>query len=581
MTGIDKEVVQDKESALKYMKKRNWIVDDSIITTVLMADICRNAAEKPSVSQEIKNMLRAFSFALESASVDPILDSFNKAATAKLESLIDAAHQKLNKSIESTTKHLDAVSLKYGELTITATEAAKALKNAPAQRSYSQVLAQSRNPTAFIMDDAKATNIVNVRERQVLVSTTQKIKRNTGVYTREEVTGYKEKLNEAMGKMEEAGKKGWRIADLRITRTGTTLLEMSTKEAAEWIRSEDNWTSISKEAYGDAEDNTRVVPRTCDMMIRFVPVGWTPHETDALRTFETDNSIPTNSILAASWIKNPANRYNGQAFANVKMVCTSPEIANRLILGPTRICEHTVAVQKERKTIPICVKCSQFDHFIAKCNSDKFICRHCAQEHSSRDCTDKRRTMCTPCGSRNHSSGDERCIEYRHRREKLEIKAPEIRARFFFTKDKWTYNETFTAPWNTGSLQTTEEESGDMLEEEQHEQAAGTAEASSASRQQPTPGTGNLRQSTLKFGIGIPSQVSRSIQQRPVPPRPETAKKPATTLDPSQQSQQSATSTPDATLSALVSNTPSSLGSSQTQTQPATSNDTQPTNSSV
>ncbi|CCA76864.1 hypothetical protein PIIN_10849 [Serendipita indica DSM 11827] len=77
------------------MKKQGWLEDNMTITTVPMADICRQAAEKAGVSQEAKHMLKAFSFVLKTAAVDPLLESFNKTATAKLDSLVDATKLKL------------------------------------------------------------------------------------------------------------------------------------------------------------------------------------------------------------------------------------------------------------------------------------------------------------------------------------------------------------------------------------------------------------------------------------------------------------------------------------------------------
>ncbi|CCA76273.1 hypothetical protein PIIN_10268 [Serendipita indica DSM 11827] len=126
--------------------------------------------------------------------------------------------------------------------------------------------------------------------------------------------------------MEDTIRTEWKIINLRLTRANTTLLEMNGAEAARWLRSGENWKGLS------------------------------PHKEEVLRKFETDNAIPTNSIQAAAWIKNPVYQYTRQAFANIKMVTSSPEVANRLILRPTYIESYVVRVQKEQSYIPICAK---------------------------------------------------------------------------------------------------------------------------------------------------------------------------------------------------------------------------------
>ncbi|CCA76525.1 hypothetical protein PIIN_10518 [Serendipita indica DSM 11827] len=374
MTGVDKEIINNYKTAVKYMRKKKWIGEDARITTMLMSEIMLNQTEKAGVSEEIKNMLKSFAFSLEYVSMDPVLESFTKTVTEKLDNIIEAGKQKVSESIERSNQFINVASTKYGELITTMTDATKALKEA----------------------------------------------------ARDEVSNYKEKLNKALGKMEDATRTERKIINLRLTRANTTLLEMNGAEAARWLRSGENWKGLVREAFGQTDKDDKVVPRTYPVVIKFAPVGWSPHEEEALRKFEADNAIPTNSIQAVAWIKNPVYRYTGQAFANVKMVTSSPEVANRLILGPTRIESHVVRAQKEWSYIPICAKCSQFDHFIAKCKADKYKCRFCTQEHESKDCSNRTRMKCTPCRSEGYISGNERCIKYRERREAIETKVPEL-----------------------------------------------------------------------------------------------------------------------------------------------------------
>ncbi|CCA76537.1 hypothetical protein PIIN_10530 [Serendipita indica DSM 11827] len=320
-------------------------------------------------------MLKAFSFVLKTAAVDPLLESFNKTATAKLDSLVDATKLKLSQTIESTTKHLDAVSLKYSELTISASGAVAALKAAPVHQLYSQALASNactKLSQSLILDDAKAINIVNARERLVLFNTPSAVAKERGMYTRDDINAYKDTLDVALEKlMDGASKK--QIVGLRIIRTGT-LLELDSAKSAKWLKENNRCAEMVKEAYTSREEETKVIPRTHELMVRFVPVDFDPHEEESLRSVELENGLPPHSIISASWIKDSSRRYEGQRYANVKINCASPEVANRMILGPTRIGNHSIKVQKEHWLVPICAKCSHHDHFLAACKAERFTC---------------------------------------------------------------------------------------------------------------------------------------------------------------------------------------------------------------
>ncbi|CCA74843.1 hypothetical protein PIIN_08812 [Serendipita indica DSM 11827] len=435
ITGIDREVVYDYNTVVDHMKRKKWIIDGTTIMAVLMADIMMQQAEKPAVSQEIRNMLKAFAYALEHVSMDPLIDSYNKAVTGKLNGLIESAKQKLDKAIKTPTKFLDAVTTKCGEIVSTMTDLAKATKAmANAGTCISNI--NSTTTTTLAIDKAKATNIVNIHKWQIMVTTPSKVKKPSGIYTNGEVSSYKVKLNKVIEKRGNEGKNKWKIINLRHVQGGNTLLELSTPEAARWLRSGEEWREIVKEAFGVMDKSTKIVPRTYQLLVKFVPIGWSLHKEEALREFETKNSIPANSMQAARWIKDPARRYSGQEFANIKMICISPKVANRLILGPMRINNYVVKAQREQQTIPLCTKCSQFDHFIANCKADKFKCRFCAQEHKSRDCPNKANRKCTLCGSKNHTSGNKKCSAYKERMEKMERTDPEFYSAIFLTKEK-------------------------------------------------------------------------------------------------------------------------------------------------
>ncbi|CAG7849707.1 SubName: Full=Uncharacterized protein {ECO:0000313/EMBL:CCA71555.1} [Serendipita indica DSM 11827] len=339
------------------------------------------------------------------------------------------------------------------------------------------------------------------------------------MYTRDDINAYKDTLNVALEKLTDGASKK-RIVGLRIIRTGT-LLELDSAKSAKWLKENNRCAEMVKEAYTSREEETKVIPRAHELMVRFVPVDFDPHEEESLHSVELENGLPPHSIISASWIKDLSRRYEGQGYANVKINCASPEVANRMILGPTRIGNHSVKVQKEHRLVPICAKCSHHDHFLAACKAERFTCRFCAQEHSSRDCPDKTQTKCTPCGSSQHSSGDERCIESKSRQDRQAEHAPEMRSKFFFTKDQWTYNESINAPWNSGYLcpeietETSQEQAGKQLT-----MAAANASQGVTNKSRKINQTRN-RQITLAQ-YSIPMQAARSVQHPGPTPKTQT-----------------------------------------------------------
>ncbi|CCA76628.1 hypothetical protein PIIN_10619 [Serendipita indica DSM 11827] len=251
------------------------------------------------------------------------------------------------------------------------------------------------------------------------------------MYTRDDINAYKDTLNVALEKLTDGASKK-RIVGLRIIRTGT-LLELDSAKSAKWLKENNRCAEMVKEAYTSREEETKVIPCVHELMVRFVPVDFDPHEEESLHSVELENGLPPHSIISASWIKDPSRRYEGQGYANVKINCASPKVANRMILGPTRIGNHSVKVQKEHR-------------------------RRGSPADSARKSTalGTVRTKCRPnaphAGPANTPPGTK-----------------ETRSKFFFTKDRWTYNKSINAPWNSGYLcpeietETSQEQAGKQL----------------------------------------------------------------------------------------------------------------------
>ena len=67
--------------------------------------------------------------------------------------------------------------------------------------------------------------------------------------------------------------------------------------------------------------------------MKFVPCTgeFTPSDRSHLREIEEDLGLPEGSIMTATWIKKPENRSPNQMTANVKVICATAKVANKLL----------------------------------------------------------------------------------------------------------------------------------------------------------------------------------------------------------------------------------------------------------
>jgi hypothetical protein len=57
---------------------------------------------------------------------------------------------------------------------------------------------------------------------------------------------------------------------------------------------------------------TLATPRTCQLIVEFVPIDFQPEDQDALRRIEEASGMPTASVCKACWIKPAHLRNEGQ-----------------------------------------------------------------------------------------------------------------------------------------------------------------------------------------------------------------------------------------------------------------------------
>ena len=90
-----------------------------------------------------------------------------------------------------------------------------------------------------------------------------------------------------------------KLKSLIILKNGGILLELSNKEAVEWIKSDERRKRFAEATGG----NLTIKDRFFTIVVPFIP-AWTALDSEEmLCNIEEDNKIPQNSITSARWIK--------------------------------------------------------------------------------------------------------------------------------------------------------------------------------------------------------------------------------------------------------------------------------------
>lgn len=215
------------------------------------------------------------------------------------------------------------------------------------------------------------------------------------------------------------------------------LLEANTKEAAEWIRQ--NASRIFQPLIGHP---VKTLGRLYPVIARFMPVLFQTNKS-GIHKLESSANLTANSITNAMWIKHPNQRSKGQLFANLKILCTSAEVANSLIIGSGRISHLGSQIQfsKNVRAPGTCNHCQLYGHTATRCKAPAPVCATCGDNHFSSECR-AQTTKCTPCGLVGHRTNSDECPQHILREDALRTKRPELLTPYFITAERWTWGLT-------------------------------------------------------------------------------------------------------------------------------------------
>ena len=153
---------------------------------------------------------------------------------------------------------------------------------------------------------------------------------------------------------------------------------------------------------------TKIQAQTCRVVFKFMPCNgsFSPGNKDHLRTLESEHNLEEGSIIAALWIKKPEHQAPNQKTANVKVFCTSPIVANHLLMERIFISNSRVVITKDTQEPIRCNKCQEYGHICKQCKNAE-QCSNCARPHPTTECNYPNDPHCVSCStSSKHASSD-------------------------------------------------------------------------------------------------------------------------------------------------------------------------------
>ena len=140
---------------------------------------------------------------------------------------------------------------------------------------------------------------------------------------------------------------GQHIKALQFTENDAILLEFESTSSANRFRSycKDSNNNLLPCICSSA----KIQPHLYQLVAKFILCdgSFSLECQDQLHLIEADHNLKHRSIVSASWIKRPELCSPNQKTANVKIICSSPMAANKLLLERVFIANSRVVITKD------------------------------------------------------------------------------------------------------------------------------------------------------------------------------------------------------------------------------------------
>ena len=305
----------------------------------------------------------------------------------------------------------------------------------PAHSPYRNALLTQQQPRETVIqasDDARAN--AARKERQLLLDIARDHPAvSNNILTRLELITLFQKVITATS-TEEANAPDLQLKSLRVLHNGGILLELPSKQVANWLKDNDRLQKMAVATGG----KLTFKDRSYNVVVPFVPTTTLIKEQETLRSIENENELPAGSIAVARWIKPAHCRDAGQRVAHALFRLTTPEAANTLIKNGMYINLERLRPAKDKKEPLQCLKCQRWGHMAKDCSTSRDTCGTCAKNHRTNACPSTKTVHCVSCNTDDHASWSRSCPEFKQKSWTLDENTPENQMPFFPTDEPWT-----------------------------------------------------------------------------------------------------------------------------------------------
>ncbi|KAG8782886.1 hypothetical protein FRC16_002525 [Serendipita sp. 398] len=460
-TTTEKTLVNSYETARRYLNFKKWegFGENEETTLYAMADFIRQTVDHYKLKNESALTLTAIAYIVEELAAEKAAKIVGTYMQQEMDKVAKSMSENLEKAVQSTKNHLDNLTLSYNALNLRTTETVDHLANTMQRaedhigrpKTYrdailKQMPRQPQEPD--VTEDVRILNRMEIRSRQILVKLVDDIEEEEETNPQERRKAeaeLRDKVNLALNDTLKHIGIDERVLAIRVIKRNLVLAEMNTEDTTKALQEPANSKLVVMQLQTSGYQ-AEIMRRTYPVIGRFFTIEMNLEDENELRDFEKHNALTEQDVAEIKWIKDPSRRHRSQEVANVKIICNSPEAANKLILGPTYAHGRLVKIHKDVRYPATCAKCQHYGHFAATCKESTDTCGICANEHVTKKCPNPEKFKCTPCGANDHITNSQECPKYEEALEAIKRKAPEATKSFYPTKDRWTWDSAVPPP---------------------------------------------------------------------------------------------------------------------------------------
>ena len=350
--------VKDSKGGVSYLENHLLVPIGEPITNTLLSLTLLHITQLPNVPKTAIEAIRSVAFILEEDSQNQAAETISSKVVAAIAPHIGILHvtvdelklhtETLPQSNQNLTNAITNLSSSIDDTKNTVESLKekldKAYSSPPSQSttntpSYSSIVKSAPHQSMKLQNALTRTE---VRNRQVLIEPSPGESLHTPDNTNTSIT---DKLTKAINSICKTEDPIITIKAIILLNSRGILIELNTKEAADWIRKPQTKELLLKEL--DIQANIK--ERLYSIIVPYVPISTPLNDYEFLHTTETENNLPPHLLESARWIKPLHCCSPNQRVALAILHVSDPLVADILIRDGLYINKEKLHPQKDKK----------------------------------------------------------------------------------------------------------------------------------------------------------------------------------------------------------------------------------------